>query len=230
MGCVTDLQGVGFLIADLALSHEQCTYIAASLPSVADQRGGTRGLLAHPTILQLIRHQRLAQFLWSLTGRELVAVAARLLDSFAGDDQALRWHQDRDVTVRERMDVPGYGPWTSRVGIWHVEPPASVLDQMIVVRLYLDASVDGSHAFQILPGSHRAGKLTSDAIRHLVETEAAVTPEVTQGTLMAMRPLLLHATPALRAHHYRVLHIEFAPLEAISPLQWHAAVPLHSAA
>jgi len=211
------------------LSGDQCSYIATALPSVVDQRGGSRGLLAHPTILQLIRHQKLAQFLRSLTGRELVAVAARLLDSAAGDDRMLEWHQDRDVTVRERMDVPGYGPWTSRVGIWHVEPPASVLDQMVIVRLHLDACADGSHALQILPGSHRAGKLTPDAIRQLVETQVAVTPEVTQGTLMAMRPLLLHAAPASRSH-YRVLHIEFAPLEAISPLQWHAAVPLHSAA
>lgn len=225
---MTDLHGFGFTIADLELSRDQCNYIATSLPSVADQRGGTRGLLTHPTILQLIRHKQLAQFLWSLTGRELVAVAARLLDSASGGPNG--WHQDCDVTVRERMDVAGYGPWTSRVGVWHVVPPASVLSQMIVVRLYLDApDGDGSDAFQVLPGTHRGGKLTQDAIRQLAETETAVTPEVAQGRLMAMSPLLLHASLASRAH-YRVLHIEFAPLEAISPLQWHEAVPMHSAA
>ena len=226
---MTDLHGFGFTIADLELSHDQCSYIATSLPSVADQRGGSRGLLAHPTILQLIRHRQLAQFIWSVTGRELVAVAARLLDSAAGDGRELEWHQDCRVAVRERMDVPGYGPWTSRVGIWYVEPPSSVLSQMIVVRLHLDECASGGGGFQILPGSHRAGKLTSAAIRQLVETEEPVTPQVAQGTLMAMRPLLLHSTVASPSH-YRVLHIEFAPLEAISPLQWLSAVNMHRAA
>lgn len=226
---MTDLHGFGFTIADLELSHDQCAYIATALPSVADQRGGSRGLLAHPTILQLIRHPRLAQFLWSVTGRELVAVAARLLDAAAGDGRELQWHQDCRVAVRERMDVPGYGPWKSRVGIWRVEAPSSVLSQMLVVRLYLDDSADGSGAFQILPGSHRAGKLTSGAIQQLVDTEVAVTPQAARGTFMAMRPLLLHAALA-SVSHYRVLHMEFAPLEAISPLQWHEAVNLHRAA
>ncbi len=226
---MTDLHGFGFAIADLELSPDQCTYIATSLPSVADQRGGARGVLGHPTVLQLIRHRQFAQVLRSLTGRDLVAVAARLLDSAAGDDHALQWHQDRQVTVRERMDVPGYGPWTSRAGICHVEPPASVLDQMLVVLLHLDACAAGTSGFRVLPGSHTAGKLTSEAIRQLVETEEPIAPGITQGTMIVMRPLLLHAATASRAH-YRVLHIDLAPLEAISPLQWHAAVDLSRAA
>ena len=225
---MTDLHGFGFAIADLELSPDQCAYIATALPSVAEQRGGNRGLLSHPTILQLIRHKQLSQFLWALTGRELVAVAARLLDSTA-DDDGMQWHQDRRVAVRERMDVPGYGSWTSRVGIWHVEPPASVLAQMVVVRLHLDDSAAGAYPLGILPGSHAAGKLTVDAIQRLVETETAMTPEISRGMLVVMRPLLVHRTLASPSH-YRVLHIEFAPQEAISPLQWHATVNLHRAA
>jgi hypothetical protein len=46
-----------------------------------------------------------------------------------------------------------------------------------------------------------------------------------------MRPLLVHASaPARAAAHRRVLHIEFAPPEAISPLQWHTAMQLRRAA
>jgi hypothetical protein len=46
-----------------------------------------------------------------------------------------------------------------------------------------------------------------------------------------MRPLLVHSSSSARApEHRRVLHIEFAPPEAISPLQWHTAVPLRRAA
>lgn len=229
---MTDLDGFGFVLADIELSEGQCDYIATSLPSVADQRGGVRGLLTHPTVLQLIRHKQVAQFLWSLTGRELVAVAARLFDSAATSETTPQWHQDRLVAVRERLDVRGYGPWTTRVGISHVEPPASVLDQMVVLHVYLDRSAADGHALQLLPGSHRAGKLTADAINRLVETQPAVVRTIPKGAFVVMRPLLLHATSVAPAQsqHYRVLHIEFAPPEAITPLQWHSAVQLHRAA
>jgi hypothetical protein len=54
---------------------------------------------------------------------------------------------------------------------------------------------------------------------------------VPQGALLLMRPLLVHSsTPALTADHRRVLHIELAPAEAISPLQWQTAVKLRRAA
>jgi hypothetical protein len=226
---VTDLHGSGFAIADLELSPDQCSYIATAVPSLADQRGGTRGLLAHPTIVQLIHHKQLAACLWSLTGRELVAVSARMLDSAVSDADSVRWHQERRVTVRERMDVPGYGPWTMRVGIWHVEPPASLLEQMLIVRLHLDEGAAGTHPLQVVPGSHRAGKLSVDDIPHVVETHEVVAPVMSRGTVVVMRPLLLHATPASE-RHYRMLQFELAPLEAISPLQWHSAVSLHRAA
>jgi hypothetical protein len=46
-----------------------------------------------------------------------------------------------------------------------------------------------------------------------------------------MRPLLVHASSAaILPAHRRVLHIELAPIEAISPLQWHSAVALRRAA
>jgi hypothetical protein len=229
---VTDLDGFGFTLADIELSEEQCEYIATSLPSVADQRGTARDLLSHPTVLRLVRHKQLGQFLWSLTGRELVAVAARLHDSAGTSEVAAEWHQNRVVAVRERLDVRGYGPWSTRVGISHVEPPASVLDQMLVLRVHLDDIAVGGQALQILPGSHRAGKLTLDAIEHLVDSNDVVMPAIRKGVLVAMRPLLLHAMPCLmsRTQRYRFLNIEFAPPEAITPLQWHTAVHLHRAA
>ena len=225
---MTDLQGFGYAIADLELSHDQCAYIATALPAVGEQRGTARGLLSHPTIVQLIRHKQLSQFLWTLTGRELVAVAARLLDSVT-DDADRQWHQDRRVAVRERMDVAGYVAWTSRVGVWHVEPPASVLAQMIVVRLHFEESAAGTHPLGILPGSHTAGKLTPDAIQEIADSEPAATPEITRGTLVVMRPLLVHRSLPSTSR-YRVLHLEFAPEEAISPLQWHETVNLYRAA
>lgn len=229
---MTELDGFGFVVADVQLTEDQRDYIATSLPSVADQRGASRGLLSHPTVLRLIQHRQISQLLRSLTGRDLVSVAARLLDSGRAAEPSAPWHQDRLVAVRERLDVEGYGPWTTRIGISHVEPPLSVLHQMVVVQIHLDDAAEGTPALRILPGSHRAGKLTAEAIRLRVEAQAAVTPLIPRGALVVMRPLLLHATATASCHsrHYRVLEMKFAPPEAITPLQWHSAVRLYPAA
>lgn len=229
---MTDLDGFGFVLADVQLSEDQRNYIATSLPSNADQRGGSRSLLSHPTVLRLIQHRQVAQLLRSLTGRDLVAVAACLLDSTRTPEISAQWHQDRLVAVRERLDVEGYGPWTTRVGISHVEPPASVLDQMVLVQVHLDDVAADNHALRILPGTHRAGKLTIESVQHFLETQTPVAPLIPRGALVVMRPLLLHATSAwsTTSQHYRVLELTFAPSEAITPLQWHSMVHLHRAA
>jgi hypothetical protein len=228
---VNDLNGLGFAFADLRLSDDQCDYISSSLPSTREQDGGTRRLLSHPTILALIRHKQLAQCLWSFTGRELVAVAARLVDCAVDADAPAEWHQGRVVAVRERMDVHGYGPWTMRLGVPHVEAPSAVLKQMIVLRVHLDAPLEEAPPFQVLPGSHRSGKLSEDGVRKLVATMPAIAPRVVRGSLLLMNPLLVHTAPARPARsRYRVLHLEFAPAEAISPLEWSTAVTLYRAA
>lgn len=228
-GRMNDLNGLGFAFADLGLSTEQCEYLLASLPA-AEQRGGIRKLLAHPTLLALIRHKQLGNCLRSFTGRQLVAVAARVENCLTGDS-APQWRQESVVAVRERMDVRGFGPWTTQVGVPHVGAPSSVLKQMLILRVVLDGDADDAPALQVIPGSHRGGKLDDDGVRDVVKTVAATTLRTPTGKLLLLNPLLVHAVAAsAEQRRYHVLQIVFAPAEAISPLQWSAAVQLHPAA
>lgn len=228
---MNDLNGLGFAFADVRLSEDQCDYICASLPSAADLRRVGRRLLSHPTIVALLRHKQLGQCLWSFTGRELVAVAARLVRCAVAPRGGPQWHQDRVVAVRERMDVSGYGPWTTQRGIQHVEPPSSVLKQMIVLRVHLAMSPSDDPELQVLPGSHRLGKLADDQLQNLPKTVPPLTLPLRNGSLLLTNPLLVHSHPVGVQHpHDGVLHIELAPVEAISPLQWCSSVPLHHAA
>ena len=228
---MSDLRGSGFAVADIRLSSDQCDHIVASLPSAREHRGGLRGLLYHPTVLQLLRHPQLAKCLRLFTGRELVAVACDLDNSAEPCDRVGEWHQDRVVSVRERMDISGYGPWTLKVGVPYVEPPSAVLAQMLVVRVYLEAEVGDSYALHVIPGSHEGGKLTPEVIDSLVSAGVAVAPEVGKGSFLLARPLLLHSTrQSAGESSVRLLRFVFAPTEAISPLQWHSVVHLHRAA
>jgi hypothetical protein len=213
---VTDLETSGYAAAAIGLSAQQCDHIAASLAPPAAGHGISRNLLGHPTISQVLNHRAFGEYIWSIVGRELVAVNATL---FAHTE----WHQDRFVAVRERMAVRGYDTWRTRSGTVRVEAPAEVLAQMLAVRIHIGEQT----RFRVIPGSHRHGKLSAAAMEKLIATSTFTEVDANRGDILLMRPLLVHASAAPQQ---RVIHIELAPAEAISPLQWENAVPLRRAA
>ena len=228
---MSDLHIRGYELASVELTRAQCDYLITSIPAVSGGRGGVRGLLTHPAVVRMLSHQQFGEYLWSVVGRELVAVKATLFDKTSDSNWRVQWHQDRVVAVRERMQVSGFGPWSTKLGVAHVEPPSTVLEQMIAVRVHLDECGAENGPLRVISGSHLSGKLALDAIQQRVATETPVELRVSKGAVLLMRPLLLHAsTPALVPSHRRVLHLEFAPAEAISPLQWHTKLSLRRAA
>ena len=108
------LEEAGYQVADLALSMGQCEQAASSIPGVSGGRAGVRDLIQHPTVVRLLAHKRLAELLWSVIGRDLVAVKATLFDKTPDTNWRVRWHQDRVLAVKERLEVPGFGPWSVR--------------------------------------------------------------------------------------------------------------------
>jgi hypothetical protein len=69
------------------------------------------------------------------------------------------WHQDRTIAVAARIDAPGFERWTIKDGTNHVEPPIPLLEQMVTLRIHLDACTEDGGALEVLPGSHRNGRL-----------------------------------------------------------------------
>ena len=51
------------------------------------------------------------------------------------------------LALRARAEVPGFGPWSTKNGIPHVQPPVDLLKQMLAVRLHLDGSDDTARVF-----------------------------------------------------------------------------------
>lgn len=228
---MNDLESEGYALADLMLSTQQCEHITGALPAVAAGRGGIRNLIVHPTVVRLLVHEAFGRYLWTVVGREMVAVKATLFDKTAESNWRVQWHQDRAIAVRERMNIPGYGPWSTKSGSLHVEPPAEVLAQMLAVRVHLDLCGSENGPLRVIPGSHLLGKLPEPQIAKVVASREPAEIHAPQGGIILMRPLIIHSSsPAREKAHRRVLHIEFAPIECISPLQWQTAVPMKRAA
>jgi ectoine hydroxylase-related dioxygenase (phytanoyl-CoA dioxygenase family) len=134
------------------------------------------------------------------------------------------WHQDLTIEVRERIDMPGFGPWSVKGGVAHVQPPVSLLEQMLAVRIHLDDSTAENGPLRVIPGSHRAGRLTVEEMLELREKHGEVALSVARGGVILMRPLLAHASSAAeRPTNRRVVHLEFAAGELPGGLRWRTA-------
>ena len=74
----------------------------------------------------------------SFLGKMCRPVRAVFFNKSSKANWAVGWHQDRTIAVRQRVDSPGFEIWSRKNGLLHVEPPFSLLERMITVRVHLD--------------------------------------------------------------------------------------------
>ncbi|UOQ64671.1 phytanoyl-CoA dioxygenase family protein [Hymenobacter volaticus] len=140
-------------------------------------------------------------------------------DKPAGSNWLVAWHQDVMIAVGGRIDLPGYGPWTTKQGETTVLPTRQVLESIVTIRLHLDDCDATNGALKVVPGSHQHGVLSNDTLP--AHTPHAVTCSVAAGGVMLMKPLTLHASNrSTSARPRRVIHLEFSAAELPQGLQW----------
>lgn len=155
-------------------------------------------------------------------GPDCFPVRGILFDKTPEANWNVVWHQDLSIAVRERREVDGFGPWSEKAGVIHVQPLARVLERMLTVRLHLDDCDETNGPLLVLPGSHRNGRLTAPEIQRQRALTPGVACPVPSGGALLMRPLLLHASSASQSpRHRRVIHLEYAAEPLPGGLQWH---------
>lgn len=116
-----------------------------------------------------------------------------LFDKTGSANWTVPWHQDRSIAVRERIDVAGFGPWSNKSGIIHVQPPLAILERMLTLRFNLDPCGSESGPLRVLAATHRRILEASE-----VEAAVATMPQTVcatgAGGLVVMWPLILHAS------------------------------------
>lgn len=194
-------------------------------------RGGVyavRNLLhVSPEINDLARSTTVRSIVEGILGKLAFPVRGMLFDKTSAANWLVPWHQDLTICVASRLDIPGYGPWTRKAGVWHVQPPISILENMLSVRIHLDDCGESNGALRVLPGTHRLGRLTAEQISEQQRSATSVSCAVQRGGVVLMRPLLLHASSAAsQASHRRVIHIDYASTQLDGGLQWSTTVHL----
>jgi ectoine hydroxylase-related dioxygenase (phytanoyl-CoA dioxygenase family) len=159
----------------------------------------------------------------AVLGRGARVVRGILFDKTEDANWKVPWHQDVTIAVTRRVEAEGFGPWSQKAGVLHVQPPASVLERMVSVRLHLDDCPKENGALRVIAGSHSGGKLGENLIQELAEGSASVICAMRRGGVLMMRPLLLHASSASSIPgHRRVIHLDYAAVDLPSGMDWAA--------
>jgi hypothetical protein len=198
------------VFATLELDH-----LLSKLPIV--ERGGARSLLDLDHVQALARDPRLLE----LAGPHFFAVRALLFDKRPESNWGLTWHQDTTIAVRERVELPGFGPWTVKDGVPHTIAPSALLSRMVSLRVHLDDCGADAGPLRVKPGSHRHGRLSSAELEQVTQEIETVDCLAARGDVLRFSPLIVHgSTSSSGAAHRRVLQLEYACDELPGGLMW----------
>jgi hypothetical protein len=157
----------------------------------------------------------------SILGPECFPVRAIFFDKSADQNWSLGWHQDRTIVVKRRIDVTGFGPWSIKNGMVHVEPPFDLLARMLTVRVHLDSVPVTNAPLLIAVGSPRHGRIPTPEIPDVVHQCGVIPCLAEAGDIWLYATPILHASDAaVEPLHRRVLQIDYAVGQLPGGLEW----------
>jgi len=215
------IEGDGFAIIPSCLDDSSIKRLSDSLD---DTQYGQRNLLRELIIQELARSQEVHRVLTPMLGPNCFAVKGILFNKTQKSNWKVPWHQDLTITVQERLEAEGFGPWTIKGGVVNVQPREDVLRGILAIRIHLDANDHQNGPLRVIPGSHKLGRLTAEQIAKW-DKSGSVECLVPRGGALLMRPLLLHASSAcLSPKSRRVIHLEYSSEDLPDGLRWHTKV------
>ncbi|HEX2838784.1 MAG TPA: phytanoyl-CoA dioxygenase family protein [Phycisphaerales bacterium] len=200
-------------------------------PEDQPRPGVRRALEREPRLVDLLARSPLTALARDVMGTTAPIVRSILFDKSPAANWLVPWHQDATIAVRDRCDVPGFGPWSLKDGEHHCRPSREVLDQIVVLRLHLDDCGPGNGPLRVIPASHREGLVSPARLDELVARGPEQTYTAHAGDVVLMRPHTIHASAkASHPARRRVLHLEFCGHALPHPLAWAEAVHLSGSA
>lgn len=203
----------GFGIIPDVLGDEDVAKLSRWLadPQLRRSRAGVRHVLKYSAVAEIAEDPRLVGIAQRSLGKRAVAFRATLFDKSPQSNWLVVWHQDTALPIRAKRETEGWGPWSNKDGVTYAHAPESALGQVLALRVHLDDSTPENGPLRVLPGTHKLGVLSDETIHDLVARVASIDCLVARGGILAMRPLIVHASSKSQTEKLRrVLHIEYA--------------------
>ena len=213
MSWLQPIQKQGYAIIPDILAPQEITGLLDEFSRVdlPRSRAGVRHAMKLPAVACVAQNPRLMDVARGTLGVEAFPFRATLFDKSPTANWLVVWHQDTALPLQERREIPGWGPWSVKDDVNYAHAPAGALSQVLAIRIHLDDSTAENGPLRVLPGTHMLGVLTDESLHDLSTKVAPVDCLTPRGGVMAMRPLIVHASSKSRSEApRRVLHIEYA--------------------
>ncbi|ASE62386.1 phytanoyl-CoA dioxygenase [Chryseobacterium indologenes] len=219
----------GFSVINTVFSDDEVEEIINVLSSIDTSRENFRKsedlfairqfLKEIPDIKDLIFTENLKKVIREIFGEKYFVVKSIYFDKPETSNWYVAYHQDLTISVDKKMELQGFGPWTTKQNQFAVQPPLDILENIYTIRIHLDDTDENNGALKVIPESHSKGIYRPETIDWKVETENIC--NVRKGGIMLMKPLTLHGSNrTTNGKKRRVIHIEFSDMELPEALKW----------
>jgi ectoine hydroxylase-related dioxygenase (phytanoyl-CoA dioxygenase family) len=224
----TNLINDGFTVIDQVFSFNELSELAHLIDG-ADNSGSlfrkTTDLFAIrqvlkelPQLNEIVFNVKIREIIRELFGDSYFVVKSIYFDKPGNSNWFVAYHQDLTISVDQKLNIDGFGPWTVKQNQYAVQPPLEILQSNFTIRVHLDDTNENNGALKVIPSSHH-GINRPELIDWSKQTE--VICDVNAGGVMIMKPLILHASNrTTNDKKRRVLHIEFSEDELPDELNW----------
>ena len=221
---MSNIENDGFEIIEDLLSPTEVAGLIGALQShqLGAARGGVRNAeKKFEAINDLVISSKLRSRASKYLSGKPNLVRVILFDKTPENNWLVTWHQDKTIALSGKADIEGWGPWTVKDGIHHVQPPLDVLNNMITFRIHLDDTTRDNGCLRVIRGSNKLGILPTAEISDHVAASEPMECAVKSGTAFVMRPHLLHASSkAPQPSNRRIIHVEYSGYELPVGLDW----------
>ena len=213
----TEISDKGFTIINEVFSEKEINQIIDVIGSIETSKETFRKsedlfairqfLKEVPQSHQFIFNGNVNKIINEIFGNDYFVVKSIYFDKPEKSNWYVSYHQDLTISVDKKLDLEGFGPWTTKQNQFAVQPPIDYLKNIFTIRIHLDDTDENNGALKVVPNSHSKEIYRPETIDWNVETEEICS--VNKGGIMIMKPLILHGSNRTTNHQKRrVIHIE----------------------
>jgi ectoine hydroxylase-related dioxygenase (phytanoyl-CoA dioxygenase family) len=214
----------GYYLKQGVISDEKIITLRSELSNFDGKSNnyGVRDLMNKvPYIKEMASSSPLVNVAKEILGNNARPVRSVFFDKTKEANWNVAWHQETSIALKSKYEVHGFGPWSEKQGVIHVEPPSEYLANTLTLRIHLDKANVETGVLRVVPCTHKDGRVKSGDILKIVENSTVVECGANPGDVLLMNPLLFHSSrKATHPYHRRIIHIEYSAMVLPHPLEW----------
>lgn len=107
-----------------------------------------------PETFDLVFNEKLKVLIEQVLGSNVFLVKSIYFDKPKTSNWYVSYHQDLTISVDKKLELEGFGSWTTKQNQFAVQPPPNILERITTISIHLDDTNENNGALKVVPKSH----------------------------------------------------------------------------